>query len=342
MKEKILVLCVDRDNDVGRKTSFKGPVIGKKENVKLAMELGLNDPEESDTNAIFEAVKICNELSKSSEVEVATVTGHEDEGMKADREILKQLDKITEKFKPKGIVLVSDGAGDEYVLPLLSSKAQVISVRRVIVKQSEKLEGLYYMLQNFIKDSLQNPRLARVVFGLPAIAFILFALFDVVAWRFILGVFGTYLFIKGFHLEGIVGDVINEVRFSLKSRKTSFFLYIAALAIGLIAISNGYGAVAMLGSAPWDQTIGIFVYNSVYLFFLSNVMIWAGWLIGHPQKYTHAVTMIILGFSLTFLLYSAAEAMLFPAKGLINLVLSIILGFLVIVTTFALETKNRK
>ncbi|MBI3413228.1 MAG: DUF373 family protein [Candidatus Aenigmarchaeota archaeon] len=341
MKKRILVLCVDRDDDVGRKTSFKGPVIGRKDNVSLATELGLNDPEDSDTNAIFEAVKVHDELSKASDIEVATITGHKEEGLRADREIIKQLDKILEKFKPDGIVVVSDGASDEYIMPLLSSKASIISVRRVVIRQSERYEGLYFALQNFIRHSLDNPRLARVVFGLPAIALILFSLFDVVAWRFVIGVVGTFMFVKGFGLEGLVAGSIKELSTSLRTKKTAFFLYIAAIAIGLIAVLRGYEAVVASGSEIWYKTVGTFAYNSVYIFFLSEVILVVGWLISHPNNYRQAVNLIILGFSLNFLLYSASEVFILPSKGLLTFFLAIILGFLVIITTFALESKGR-
>ncbi|MBI2085022.1 MAG: DUF373 family protein [Candidatus Aenigmarchaeota archaeon] len=340
MKKRILVLCADRDDDVGRKTHFKGPVLGREKNISLATAMGLSDPGDSDTNAIFEAVKVSDELAQASDVEVATITGHKEEGLKADREIVKQLDEITKKFKPDGIVFVSDGASDEYIIPLLSSKAGIISVRRVIVRQSERYEGFYFAIQNFIRHSLENPRLARVVFGLPAIAFILFSIFDVVAWRFILGVVGTFLFVKGFGLEGLVGSFLRELKFSLQVRKTTFFLYVSAMAIGLIATSKGYEATVIAGPQIWYKALGMFAYSSVYIYFLAEIMSVIGWLISHPDHYKQAINLIILGFALNFLVYSASEVLIVPDKGLLTFMLSLILGFLVIVTTFALESKS--
>ena len=48
----LLVIAIDRDNDLGRKTGIRSPVIGRDANVKAAIELGLADPEESDTNTM--------------------------------------------------------------------------------------------------------------------------------------------------------------------------------------------------------------------------------------------------------------------------------------------------
>ncbi len=341
VKKKVLVLCADRDDDVGRKTKFKGPIIGREENIKLATALGLSDPEDSDTNAIFEAVRVYDQLSKAETVEIATITGHKEEGIRADKEITRQLDKVAEKFKPAGIVFVSDGASDEFVMPLLSSKARIVSVRRVVIKQSERYEGLYYAVQNFLKHSLENPRLARLVFGMPAIALILFSMFGFVAWRFILGVLGAYLLVKGFQLEGLVGFVIDEAKFSLRTRKTSFFMYIASTAIGAIAISNGYSAAAKLEPEIWYKFVGAFTYNSVFVFFLAEIMLLVGWLISRPKQYKQAINLIILGFALNFLLYSASEVVLFPEKGLATFVISLVLGFLIIITTFAIESRSK-
>jgi len=78
MTERILILCIDRDNDVGKKTGVETPIIGRDNNMSSATKLILRDPEEADANAMFEAIKICDSLkeaSSSEEYEVATITG---------------------------------------------------------------------------------------------------------------------------------------------------------------------------------------------------------------------------------------------------------------------------
>jgi hypothetical protein len=44
-------------------------------------------------------------------------------------------------------ILVSDGAEDEFVIPIIQSKIPVTSIRRVIVNQMPNLEGTYYILK---------------------------------------------------------------------------------------------------------------------------------------------------------------------------------------------------
>ncbi|HJO28819.1 MAG TPA: DUF373 family protein, partial [Candidatus Poseidoniia archaeon] len=71
-----LVLAVDRDNDLGRKTGIRSPVIGRESNLEAAQQLGLADPEESDTNTMFAAVRIYDQLLKDDvKVEVVTICG---------------------------------------------------------------------------------------------------------------------------------------------------------------------------------------------------------------------------------------------------------------------------
>jgi putative membrane protein len=60
---KQLVICIDRDDDIGRKTKISGPVIGIEKNIKAAEALALADPADTDLNAIFGAVKIAKEIS---------------------------------------------------------------------------------------------------------------------------------------------------------------------------------------------------------------------------------------------------------------------------------------
>ena len=90
--ERMLVLCVDRDDDLGMKAGINTPVIGRKENVNAAASLALRDPEEADANAMFEAVRIFDNLKKNikghEEHEVATIAGSDLGGVEADRQLV--------------------------------------------------------------------------------------------------------------------------------------------------------------------------------------------------------------------------------------------------------------
>ncbi|MCL5100712.1 MAG: DUF373 family protein, partial [Candidatus Marsarchaeota archaeon] len=106
-EERILVLAVDIDNDLYRKTNISGPLIGRVQNLNGASQLALADPQDTDANTMFEAVKIYDELKKDGyTVNVATITGSEKEGYDADREIARQLELVLESTKSDGCVFV--------------------------------------------------------------------------------------------------------------------------------------------------------------------------------------------------------------------------------------------
>ncbi|MCJ7816481.1 MAG: DUF373 family protein, partial [Candidatus Aenigmarchaeota archaeon] len=120
--DKILVLNVDRDNDLGEKIKVKGPVIGRDSVLKTGIEMGLNDPESSDFNGIFQAVKVYDEMRKQYSVEIAILTGDRDVGIKSDRIIGEQLKNVLSKFEANFVVIVTDGSEDEHVIPVIQSK----------------------------------------------------------------------------------------------------------------------------------------------------------------------------------------------------------------------------
>ena len=106
----VLVVCADRDNDLGRKANVTGPILGKKECLNAAAKLAIKDPEDSDVNSIFAAVKKHDEVKKAfPHVEVCVLTGHSKAGFKADKIINEQLDNILKKFPADAIILVTDG-----------------------------------------------------------------------------------------------------------------------------------------------------------------------------------------------------------------------------------------
>ena len=67
---RTLILSVDRDDDVGYKAGVTTPAIGREACLEAAVKLGTADPEDSDTNAIFQAIKTYDDqLAKGEDVE---------------------------------------------------------------------------------------------------------------------------------------------------------------------------------------------------------------------------------------------------------------------------------
>ena len=84
----IIVLCIDRDDDIGSKGGIDTPVIGRDSCINAGVRLAIEDPEDSDSNAIFAAVKTYEDLLKRGyNVEVALVAGRYNRGIEGDEKI---------------------------------------------------------------------------------------------------------------------------------------------------------------------------------------------------------------------------------------------------------------
>ena len=85
-----MVICVDRDNDVGDKAGVLTPVVGRNACIEAAQKLALQDPEDADANSIFYAIKTYEDLiSKGYQTEVIVVAGVGDRGVQADEKIVR-------------------------------------------------------------------------------------------------------------------------------------------------------------------------------------------------------------------------------------------------------------
>lgn len=235
-KKRILVLAVDRDNDLYEKVKIAGPVIGREANIEAATKLALKDPEETDSNTIFEAVRVYESVSKENSAEVVTLTGDRALGYFADREIAKQLDSVLRRFRADSCVLVSDGASDEQVIPIVQSRVKIDSVKLVVMKQAKELEKTYFVLL----EKLKEPHYAKIVFGIPALLILTFVVSELLGygWKLAGVVIGLSLLAFAFGLEETIIRSFSGFRFS--AEKVSFILYLSALPLLLISLALGY------------------------------------------------------------------------------------------------------
>ena len=157
--KKTLVLVVDRDDDFGVKGKVNTPVIGVQNCLDAATAFGIADPEDSDLNALFAAVSVCLEIQEDGhEADVALICGDEKVGHRSDLALVAQLEEVLDEIQPDSVVLVGDGAEDEYIYPIISSRAHVDSVRKVYVKQSPGIEGLFYIITKMLSDPGKRKR----------------------------------------------------------------------------------------------------------------------------------------------------------------------------------------
>ena len=236
--ERLLILAIDIDNDLYRKTKISGPVMGRVQNLSAATQLMLADPEDTDGNTMFKAVKLYDDMKEDGySVNIATITGTETEGYDADREIARQLELVLSSYKVDACVFVTDGASDNRVLPLVESRIKINSVRIVTVKQSEQLESTYFT----VLEKLKEPHYARIVFGIPAILLLLFAVSYALGlgWQLPVALIGVYLVMKGFGLEDTILSSFRGFGFSIE--RISFVFYMSSLIFLVASLLIAYG-----------------------------------------------------------------------------------------------------
>ncbi len=258
MVKPLLILCIDRDNDLYEKAKIHGPVIGREENFKAATKLALADPEEPDANSIFYAIKLYDQLSKEKkDVEVITLTGHKKIGYRSDQEISKQLNRILNEIPAESCIFVSDGASDEVMLPVIRSRIKIDAVKLVVMKQAKELEKTYFV----ILEKLKDPHYSRIIFGIPAILILLFSLSAIMGWeiKFVGVLIGLYLITKGFGIEDALLGGVKDFRVSLE--KNTWIPYIPALVMFLLSFWMGQEAYTRGIALGLDQ-----LKNSAYVF----------------------------------------------------------------------------
>ncbi|MBI5553680.1 MAG: DUF373 family protein, partial [Candidatus Diapherotrites archaeon] len=243
MKQKsVLVLCIDRDDDLGRKTGIEGPVVGRKQVLQAAAKLSLSDPAESDANTMFAAVKKFDEIQKEFEqAEVAALTGYSKTGFESDKRINEQIDFVLERFPADGFILITDGAEDDQTIPILQSRAPIISKEMIIIKQAKEVESTYYTL----KEALKDPGIKRIVFLIPGLVIMLWGtLFllnsEKLFFQTISLVVGVYLILKGTGLEERLADAATLMIKSISLHRVSFPFYLMTILLLILGTYSSY------------------------------------------------------------------------------------------------------
>lgn len=275
IKIKVLVLAIDRDDDFGKKAGVRGPVIGRDACIDAALKLSLADPEDSDANVLYAAVKLYDELKERGEfedVEVALITGHPDVGIKSDLELQRQLEEVLKRFPADGVIPVTDGAEDEQIFPMITSRLPIISTRRVVVKQSEGIETTYYILYRYLKEILSDPEAAKIFFGLPGMILLIYGVAKLLSIKYpqsvtiisstvtglLLFIVGGYFFAKAFRIKEILGH-------SLTKGFIQFISTIAALFVLFAGAVNAYLnlesiALQLTGRYPGTELLGAVIF----------------------------------------------------------------------------------
>src|SRR5919109_1774010 len=311
---KILVLCIDRDNDIGSKGGIETPIVGRDACINAGTRLALEDPEDADSNAIFGAVKTYEELvSKGYAVEVAVVAGKFNRGVEADEKISLEVKSILEKYQADGAVIISDGEDDETVLPVIQSRVPVISVQRIIIRHSRSVEYSYAVLGRYLKMLVYDSQYSKFFLGVPGVllaAGALAVIFDAGKWitAIVLAVLGGAFIVRAF-------DIDKAISSFGRLTPTSFikiFSIIGGVLIILAAIANGMSSIppSILTSemSAFDVLsnrviVGRFATGTITLLWIGIATILGGILLSNWFKGSSRIMSDILRLTVLALLY---------------------------------------
>lgn len=263
---KTLILNIDRDDDFGRKANVKSPIIGVKDNLDAAIKLGRIDPEDSDLNAIFFALSTYDKLQEQGkDVEIATLCGHISVGVRSDQILSEQLDEVIQQTNATEAIVLSDGAEDEYILPIIQSRLKINSVQRVSVKQSKQLEDTYYRVIKLLDDDKVKKQFLLPV----ALIFLVGAIFTILdmsssGFGAIIFTLGVYLLIRVFNWERSVSLFLHEMKSGILTGKLSFYTYLVSLVIIAVSIFYAYNNTNFNKELLWVVPILEFLNNIVW------------------------------------------------------------------------------
>jgi putative membrane protein len=276
---KILVLCIDRDDDIGCKGGLETPVMGRAACINAGIKLATEDPEDSDANAIFAAVKSYEELlNKGYNSEVALVAGKFNRGIEADEKLGFEIQDILTKYKADSAVIVSDGEDDESVIPIIQAILPIMSVQRIVIKQSRSVEYSYAILGRYIKMLVFDPRYSKFFLGVPGALLVASGLATLLgmtkeAIAILLSILGSAFIIRAFDIDKALGSLGRPT----PSTFIRIFSTFAGILIILVSVANGFSSIPseLLTS---DMSTAEIITNRVIVGSFSHGMITLLWI----------------------------------------------------------------
>jgi len=284
---KLLVICIDRDDDLGRKTGIPTPVVGRNACIEAAQRLALEDPEDADSNSIFFAVKTYEDLvSKGYEAQVITVTGVENRGVQADEKVASEIKLVLKKFSANGAVIVSDGEDDEMVIPVIQNVIPVISVQRVVMQVSRTIEHSYAVFGKFLKLVMYNPKYSKFFLGVPGILLLIGGIgavtgYNVEIFAVLITILGGAFLIRAFDIDKAWTNWAKptpEGFTRMFTLITGLILIAASIPAGITTVSpeNISGDIGIINLITDEVVIGQFVSGMIPFLWIGLGTIFVG------------------------------------------------------------------
>jgi putative membrane protein len=313
LTSRLLVICVDRDNDVGDKAGVLTPVVGRDACIEAAQKLALQDPEDADANSIFYAIKTYEDLvSKGYQTEVIVVAGVGDRGVQADEKIIREVKTILSSFSANGAVIVSDGEDDESVIPIIQNVVPIVSVQRCVMKVSRSVEYSYAVFGKYLKMIVYDSKYSKFFLGLPGILLLIGGIGTISGYTqeifaVLVSIVGGAFLIRAFDVDKAWANWAKPTPAGL----IRMFTVVTGTIIALASILSGFSAIHtnILDPQILDSGIpNIFADARTFGEFMSGVLpfLWVGigaifagillsnWLKGSLRQITDILRIIVL------------------------------------------------
>ena len=307
---RLLVICVDRDNDVGEKAGIITPVIGRDACIEAAQRLALEDPEDADSNSIFAAIKTYEDLiSKGYQAEVITIAGVKSRGVQADEKLLEETKKVLEKFPANGAVIVSDGEDDESVVPVIQNILPVISVQRVVMKVSRSVEYSYAVFGKYLKMIAYDTKYSKFFLGVPGILLLIGGIATVVGYTteitaVLISILGGSFLIRAFDIDRAWSNWAKPTPMGF----IRIFTMVAGVLLILSSIPAGINSIDVKLLESETEILSVFSNKVIIGQFVSGVLpiLWIGlgaifagmllsnWIGGIPRQISDILRIVVL------------------------------------------------
>lgn len=310
-RQPLLVICVDRDDDVGQKAGIATPVVGRDACIEAAQRLALEDPEDADSNAIFSAIKTYEDLvSRGYEAEVATVAGAKSRGVQADEKVAAEVRALLQKFPGAGAVIVSDGEDDESVIPVIQGIMPVISVKRVVMKVSRSVEYSYAVLGKYLKMAAYDSKYSKFFLGVPGMLLLVGGAATVLGYTtelfaVLVSVLGGALLVRAFDVDRAWSNWAKPTPPGLVRTfmaAAGVLLMLSSIPAGMSTVDMGLfgdGEVDPLSAVANREAVGQFLSGALPLIWIGIGAVFAGmlianWLGNARRQITDVLRLVVL------------------------------------------------
>lgn len=360
ISSRLLVICVDRDNDVGDKAGVTTPVVGRNACIEAAQKLALEDPEDADANSIFFAIKTYEDLvSKGYQAEVIVAAGVGDRGVQADEKIVREVKSVLTSFSANGAVIVSDGEDDESVIPIIQNVVPIVSVQRCVMKVSRSVEYSYAVFGKYLKMIAYDSKYSKFFLGVPGILLLIGGIGTISGYTqeifaVLVSILGGAFLIRAFDVDRALSSWSKPTPAGL----IRAFTLVTGVIIGLAAILSGFSAIhtnildpQIFGSGIPNifadkVTLGQFIAGALPFLWMGMGSVFAGillshWLKGSLRRITDVLRLIVLG-SLYPTIYQFTNLLIYDESSF-TLIPPFLIGLIVtLISATVLFRKYRK